>query len=111
MSESAQGSKFKPTLFWVHPEETAKTVEDELDDMFCAPCLTKMLQGTCGRKMEAYLRCVYTAYKTNGNFIACSVPYQAMTDCWTTSPKEYARELKKLAANQAANAGQPAPSM
>jgi hypothetical protein len=111
MADQAPASKSKSLLFWVHPEETSKTVEDELDDMFCAPCLTKMLQGTCGRKMEAYLRCVYTAYKTNGNFVSCQDPYRAMTECWTTAPKEYARELKKLAANQSANAGMPSPSM
>lgn len=103
--------KSKSSLFWVHPEDTAKTVEDELDDMFCAPCLTKMLQGTCGRKMEAYLRCVYTAYKTNGNFAPCTAPYAAMTECWTTSPKEYARELKKLHSNQPATDASASPAL
>lgn len=108
---SMTSQKGKSLKFWVHPEETTKTVEDELDDMFCAPCLTKMLQGTCGRKMESYLRCVYTAYKTNGNFAPCTTPYNAMTECWTTSPKEYARELKKLAESKSGSQSQASPAM
>lgn len=109
MAESSH--KAKLTTIWLHPEETTKTVDDELDDMFCAPCLTKMKQGTCGSFMEAYLRCTYKAYKTNTTFEPCVLPYHKMVECFTSSPKEYARELANMTKGKSAEASSASPAL
>lgn len=87
----------KHQVLWVWPQQTKKTVDDELDDMFCAPCLTKMKQGACGKAMEAYLRCTYKVYKQNEDLQSCNEPFLAMVSCWRDNPKEYAKEVKSLA--------------
>lgn len=111
MSASALSVKPKLTTIWVHPEETTKTLDDELDDMFCAPCLTKMKQGSCGGFMEAYLRCSFKAFKTNSSFEPCVIPHVNMIDCFAQNPKEYARELASMAKSKPANADHSSASL
>jgi hypothetical protein len=88
-------TKKNETLIWVHPADTKKTVEDELDDMMCAPCLSKMRSGSCGPQMANFMRCTYKAFKTDNDFGPCSEIFQGIVSCWKANPREYARELKK----------------
>lgn len=86
----------KDKVFWVWPSQTKKTLDDEVDDMLCAPCLSKMRQGNCGIFMENHLRCIYKATKTDSNLQECYDNFTQMVQCWAKFPKEYAKEIKSL---------------
>jgi hypothetical protein len=107
----SQSIRKHETLIWVHPRETKKTVDDELDDMMCAPCLSKMRSGSCGPQMANFMRCTYKAFKTDNDFGPCNEIFQGIVACWKNNPREYARELKKYSREMAQNMNQNANAM
>ena len=80
---------------WVSTEDTKLTSDDEVENLICAPCIAKMMSGSCGENMRDFMRCTMKMSRNPEMDPAdCLGFFKIAKDCWFAHPKEYASEIK-----------------